>query len=61
MAVRLMARFQLGRTLTSAQAESIASFLGALTGEVDGTYTAKPELPASGPDTPASDASVDPT
>ncbi len=61
MAIRVMARFQLGRTLTYAQAGSIAGFLEALTGDVDPAYIAKPELPASGPDTPAPDPSVDPT
>jgi cytochrome c peroxidase len=61
MAIRVMARFQLGRTLTDAQAGSIAGFLEALTGDVDEAYVARPELPASGPQTPAPDASVDPT
>jgi len=61
MAIRVMARFQLGRTLTDSQARSIAGFLEALTGDVDEAYIAKPDLPASGPDTPAPDPSVDPT
>jgi cytochrome c peroxidase len=57
MAVRVMARFQLGKTLTSDEAASIVSFLGSLTGEIPASYVAKPELPPSGPDTPAPDPS----
>jgi cytochrome c peroxidase len=53
--IRTMARHQLGRTLTHEQVESIRSFLASLTGEVDTEYIAMPELPESGPDTPAPD------
>jgi cytochrome c peroxidase len=55
LAVRVMARFQLGKTITDAEAGSIEAFLGALTGQIPRDYIAKPELPASGPDTPAPD------
>ena len=53
--IRSMARHQLGRTLTHEQVKSIRSFLASLTGEVDMEYIAMPELPESGPDTPAPD------
>jgi cytochrome c peroxidase len=56
-AVRLMAWHQLGVTLSDEQIEDVVAFLGSLTGEVDATYTAMPELPASGPDTPKPDPS----
>jgi cytochrome c peroxidase len=50
--IRLMGKHQLGRDLDDATVTSIRAFLGALTGELDATYIAKPELPASGPKTP---------
>ncbi len=53
--VRLMAWHQLGRKLDADQIQAIVAFLNALTGEVDAAYVAKPELPASGPTTPAPD------
>jgi len=56
-AVRLMARHQLGRELDDAAVGEIVAFLGALTGEVDANYVARPALPKSGPDTPAPDPS----
>lgn len=52
MAVRVMARFQLGKTLDSGQTATIVAFLRALTGEIPADYVARPELPESGPDTP---------
>jgi len=55
--VRLMGYHQLGLTLRDEQVSEIVSFLGALTGEIDSDYVAKPTLPASGPDTPAPDPS----
>jgi cytochrome c peroxidase len=55
--IRIMGEHQLGTTLSPAQVESIRSFLGALTGEVDLAYIERPELPASGPDTPKPDES----
>jgi cytochrome c peroxidase len=56
-AVSIMAEHQLGKTLSNEENASIRAFLGALTGEVDESYIAKPTLPASGPDTPAPDPS----
>ena len=56
-AVTIMAHHQLGLTLTPQETSAIVAFLGALTGEVDADYVAKPELPPSGPDTPAPDPS----
>jgi cytochrome c peroxidase len=56
-AIRLMAAHQLGIDLADSQVASIATFLGTLTGTVDPEYIAEPELPESGPDTPAPDPS----
>ncbi len=55
--VLLMGRHQLGRPLLPDQVKSVVVFLDALTGEVDAVYTAEPELPPSGPDTPKPDPS----
>jgi cytochrome c peroxidase len=54
-AVKLMGAHQLGKDLDDTQVASIVTFLGALKGEPDAAYIAKPELPESGPDTPAPD------
>lgn len=51
-AVRMMAKHQLGKTLTDAETASILAFLKALTGTPPADYIAKPALPPSGPDTP---------
>lgn len=56
-AVRLMAYHQLGRELPQDDLDAIAIFLGSLTGQIDPDYTAAPELPPSGPGTPAPDPS----
>lgn len=56
-AVKIMGVHQLGKELDDAQVASIIAFLGALRGEPDASYVAKPELPESGPDTPAPDPS----
>ncbi|TNE86319.1 MAG: c-type cytochrome [Deltaproteobacteria bacterium] len=56
-AVKLMASHQLGKELDDAQVKSIVTFLGALKGEPDAAYIAKPELPESGPETPKADPS----
>ena len=56
-AVRLMGYHQIGLTLEPAQIADIVAFLGALTGEVDAAYIAKPALPESGPNTPKPDPS----
>ena len=55
--VRIMAEYQLGIPIDDAQVKSIIAFLGSLTGEVDQELIAMPELPPSGPDTPAPDPS----
>ena len=56
-AVRQMAHLQLGKQLTDEAVADILAFLEALTGEVDPALVAMPELPESGPDTPAPDPS----
>lgn len=56
-AIRLMARHQLGRTLDDAQVASIRAFLSSLTADLDPAVVAPPQLPESGPDTPAPDPS----
>ena len=53
--VRIMAEYQLGKTLDDAQVADIVAFLGALTGTAPAELVAIPELPESGPDTPAPD------
>jgi cytochrome c peroxidase len=55
--VRLMGYHQIGLTLEPAQIADLVAFLGALTGEADAAYIAKPELPESGPNTPKPDPS----
>ena len=56
-AVEIMGYYQLGQQLDDAQIAEIVAFLGSLTGKPDPDYVAKPELPASGPDTPSPDPS----
>lgn len=56
-AVRLMGYHQLGVTLEPGQIEDLVAFLGALTGEIDPVYIARPTLPESGPETPKPGAS----
>lgn len=57
-AIRLMGRHQLGVELDDAQVASIAAFLGSLTGRVPPPERiARPQLPESGPSTPAPDPS----
>ena len=56
-AIRLMAYHQLGTELTPERIAEIEAFLDSLTGSVDADFVAKPELPASGPSTPAPDPS----
>lgn len=55
-AIRIMAEHQLGVELSADQVTAIRAFLNTLTGRIDPLYTAKPELPESGPETPAPDA-----
>jgi cytochrome c peroxidase len=56
-AIRAMGMHQLGVALDDEQVAAITAFLESLTGTVDASYVAKPELPASGPETPAPDPS----
>jgi len=53
--VRLMAKYQLGKTLTSAQVEELVAFLRSLTGELPARYLTPPELPKSTRKTPRPD------
>ena len=55
--VVIMARHQLGRELEPGQVTALVAFIGSLSGTPDPAYVAKPELPASGPDTPRPDPS----
>jgi cytochrome c peroxidase len=50
--VRIMARHQLGKQLDDEQVRLLVTFLESLTGRIDEGYVAKPEMPASGADTP---------
>ena len=54
-AVKLMAKHQLGKELNDEDAASIATFLGALTGEPPSGLTSAPALPASTAKTPKPD------
>jgi len=54
-AVRIMAEHQIGRELSDAEVASLLAFLGSLTGEIPSDTIARPELPESGPGTPAPD------
>ena len=55
--VKKMAEHQLAKgSLTDEETASIITFLGTLKGDIDQEYIKKPELPESGPDTPAPDA-----
>lgn len=56
-AIRIMAEHQLGVELSADRTRLIKIFLGTLTGRIDPLYTARPELPESGPNTPAPDPS----
>ena len=53
--VKIMGYHQIGLELEEGQIADIVAFLGSLTGELDQEYIAKPELPESGPETPAPD------
>ncbi|MFO0657467.1 MAG: cytochrome c peroxidase [Polyangia bacterium] len=54
-AIKKMAAHQLGRDLSDADAQSIAEFLGSLTGDIPKEYIAEPQLPPSGKTTPKPD------
>ncbi len=51
--VSMMAEYQLAQTLSTQEVDDIVAFLNALTGEIDEDYIKMPELPESGPNTPA--------
>jgi cytochrome c peroxidase len=55
--IRIMATHQLGNELSAAQVASIRTFLEALTGRLDESLIARPELPASSGRTPKPDPS----
>lgn len=57
VAVKMMGEHQLGLTLSDEDARLMVAWLETLTGQPDKEYIARPELPASGPDTPAPDPS----
>jgi cytochrome c peroxidase len=52
-----MARHQLGVEIAADDLAAILAFLNALTASPDAGLAAMPELPESGPDTPAADPS----
>jgi cytochrome c peroxidase len=56
-AVRQMAEYQLGRSLTAEQTKQIVDFLRVLTGKIDHEYIMAPELPKSTAKTPKPDLS----
>lgn len=56
-AIRTMAEYQLGRTLSDGQVASILAFLESLRGGINPLYIFPPMLPESGPDTPPPDPS----
>jgi len=56
-AIRLMGEHQLGIALSDLQVAQIETFMGSLSGTVEPEYITAPELPESGPDTPAPDPS----
>jgi len=54
-AVSTMAQYQLGKTLTDAQVQSIVTWLGTLTGDLPAGYIKEPVLPKSTAKTPKPD------
>ncbi|MCW8139310.1 MAG: c-type cytochrome [Planctomycetota bacterium] len=54
-AIKDMAEYQLGKTLSDEQVADLVAFMGALEGRIDQAYIAKPQMPENGPDTPAPD------
>ncbi len=55
-AVRIMAKHQLGLSLSNGEISAIVAWLGALTGKLPVDYIKQPALPASTSETPAADA-----
>lgn len=56
-AVRTMAEYQLGKSLSDEQVQAVVTFLASLTGAPDSELIVRPELPASSESTPAADPS----
>ena len=54
---QMMGTYQLGAEISEADAQAISAFMATLEGEVPADYIKEPELPESGPDTPAADPS----
>ena len=54
-AVKLMAKHQLGKTISDDEAKSVATFLATLTGEPTAEMMKKPTLPPASPKTPKPD------
>lgn len=50
--VRVMAEYQLGKSLSDQEVADIVAFLKALTGRIPTDYIAVPDFPENGPDTP---------
>lgn len=50
--VKMMAEYQLAKSLTDEEVTSIVTFLKALKGDIPKEYVAEPKLPESGPNTP---------
>lgn len=50
--VKMMAEYQLGKTLTDEECGEIVTFLKALKGKLPADYIKEPKLPENGPDTP---------
>jgi cytochrome c peroxidase len=55
--ISIMAEHQLGRSLGADEVSEIRAFLESLTGTLETALIEPPELPPSGPDTPAPDPS----
>jgi cytochrome c peroxidase len=56
-AIKMMAEYQLGRTLSEASTKSIIAFLKSTTAQPSAEYLKTPSLPKSGPKTPTPDPS----
>ncbi|MFM2178860.1 MAG: hypothetical protein RL015_2958 [Verrucomicrobiota bacterium] len=50
--VKMMAEYQLAKSLSNEEVASIVTFLKALKGDIPKEYVAEPKLPESGPNTP---------
>jgi cytochrome c peroxidase len=54
-AIRFMAEYQVGKTMSDAEVQSVIAFLGALTGDIPAEYIKPPQLPKSTSKTPKAD------